>query len=84
MIVLRHALKNAVIPIIGLIGLPRPPDTPLGDHRGDPPAPRRRPFFFGALNKLDYPVVQSVNLIGHILPNVLPTIIVVTTTGLST
>jgi len=63
-IVLRHALKNALIPVISLIGL----QTPL--YIGGSviiEAIFRLPgvglFFFEALTKLDYPVVQSVNLI---------------------
>jgi len=63
-IVLRHALKNAMIPVITLVGL----QTPL--YIGGSviiEAIFRLPgvglFFFEALNKLDYPVVQSVNLI---------------------
>ena len=62
--VLRHALKNAMIPVISLIGL----QTPL--YIGGSviiEAIFRLPgvglFFFDALTKLDYPVVQSVNLI---------------------
>ncbi len=63
-IVLRHALKNAMIPVISLIGL----QTPL--YVGGSviiEAIFRLPgiglFFFEALTRLDYPVVQSVNLI---------------------
>jgi peptide/nickel transport system permease protein len=63
-IVLRHALKNAMIPVVSLIGL----QMPL--YMGGSviiEAIFRLPgvglFFFDALNKLDYPVVQSVNLI---------------------
>jgi peptide/nickel transport system permease protein len=63
-IVLRHALKNAMIPVVTLIGL----QTPL--YIGGSviiEAIFRLPgvglFFFDALMRLDYPVVQSVNLI---------------------
>ncbi len=63
-IVLRHALKNAMIPVVSLIGL----QTPL--YIGGSviiEAIFRLPgvglFFFEALSRLDYPVVQSVNLI---------------------
>jgi peptide/nickel transport system permease protein len=63
-IVLRHALKNAMIPVVSLIGL----QTPL--YIGGSviiEAIFRLPgvglFFFEALTRLDYPVVQSVNLI---------------------
>ena len=63
-IVLRHALKNALIPVISLIGL----QTPL--YLGGSVIVEsifRLPgvglFFFEALTRLDYPVVQSVNLI---------------------
>jgi peptide/nickel transport system permease protein len=63
-IVLRHALKNALIPVVSLIGL----QTPL--YIGGSviiEAIFRLPgvglFFFEALARLDYPVVQSVNLI---------------------
>jgi peptide/nickel transport system permease protein len=63
-IVLRHALKNALIPVVSLVGL----QTPL--YIGGSviiEAIFRLPgvglFFFEALGKLDYPVVQSVNLI---------------------
>jgi len=67
-IVLRHALKNAMIPVISLIGL----QTPL--YIGGSviiEAIFRLPgvglFFFEALTRMDYPVVQSVNLIIAIL-----------------
>jgi peptide/nickel transport system permease protein len=63
-VVLRHALKNAMIPVITLIGL----QTPL--YIGGSVIVEsifRLPgvglFFFEALTRLDYPVVQSVNLI---------------------
>jgi len=63
-VVLRHALKNAMIPVITLVGL----QTPL--YIGGSvimEAIFRLPgvglFFFEALTRLDYPVVQSVNLI---------------------
>jgi len=63
-IILRHALKNAMIPVVSLIGL----QTPL--YIGGSviiEAIFRLPgvglFFFEALTRLDYPVVQSVNLI---------------------
>ncbi len=63
-IVLRHALKNALIPVVTLVGL----QTPL--YIGGSviiEAIFRLPgvglFFFEALSRLDYPVVQSVNLI---------------------
>jgi peptide/nickel transport system permease protein len=63
-IILRHALKNAMIPVISLIGL----QIPL--YIGGSviiEAIFRLPgvglFFFEALSRLDYPVVQSVNLI---------------------
>ena len=63
-IVLRHALKNALIPVVSLIGL----QTPL--YLGGSviiEAIFRLPgvglFFFEALTRMDYPVVQSVNLI---------------------
>jgi len=63
-IVLRHALKNAMIPVVSLVGL----QTPL--YMGGSviiEAMFRLAgvglFFFEALTRLDYPVVQSVNLI---------------------
>jgi len=63
-IVLGHALKNALIPVVSLIGL----QTPL--YIGGSviiEAIFRLPgiglFFFEALTRLDYTVVQSVNLI---------------------
>jgi len=63
-IVLRHALKNALIPVISVVGL----QIPL--YIGGSviiEAIFRLPgvglFFFDALSRLDYPVVQSVNLI---------------------
>jgi peptide/nickel transport system permease protein len=63
-VILRHALKNALIPVITLIGL----QTPL--YIGGSVIMEsifRLPgvglFFFEALSRLDYPVVQSVNLI---------------------
>ncbi|MGH7392268.1 MAG: ABC transporter permease [Candidatus Rokuibacteriota bacterium] len=63
-IVLRHGLKNALIPVVSLVGL----QTPL--YIGGSVIMEsifRLPgvglFFFEALTRLDYPVVQSVNLI---------------------
>jgi hypothetical protein len=35
----------------------------LGDHRGDLPPSQRRPLLLRSAQQLDYPVVQSVNLI---------------------
>jgi peptide/nickel transport system permease protein len=63
-IVLRHALKNAMIPVISLIGLQMP--LYIGGSviiEAIFRLPGIGLFFFEALNKLDYPVVQSVNLI---------------------
>src|SRR5438034_147938 len=78
--VLRHALKNALIPVVSLIGL----QTPL--YIGGSVIietifrlPGIGLFFFEALTRLDYPVVQSVNLIvaamvvGLIWPSISPT-----------
>jgi peptide/nickel transport system permease protein len=63
-VVVRHALRNAMIPVVTLVGL----QTPL--YIGGSviiEAIFRLPgvglFFFEALTRLDYPVVQSVNLI---------------------
>lgn len=63
-VVLRHALKNAMIPVITVIGL----QTPL--YLGGSVImesifrlPGVGSFFYEALTRLDYPVVQSVNLI---------------------
>jgi len=63
-IVLRHALKNAMIPVISLIGLQAP--LYLGGSviiEAIFRLPGVGLFFFEALTRLDYPVVQSVNLI---------------------
>ena len=63
-IVLRHALKNAMIPVITLIGLQMP--LYIGGSviiEAIFRLPGVGLFFFEALSKLDYPVVQSVNLI---------------------
>src|SRR6266446_4099261 len=63
-IVLRHALKNALIPVISLIGLQMP--LYIGGSviiEAIFRLPGVGLFFFEALSKLDYPVVQSVNLI---------------------
>jgi len=63
-IVLRHALKNAMIPVISLIGLQMP--LYIGGSviiESIFRLPGVGLFFFEALGKLDYPVVQSVNLI---------------------
>jgi peptide/nickel transport system permease protein len=63
-VVLRHALKNAMIPVISLVGLQMPLYI-AGSVIME--AIFRLPgvglFFFDALMRLDYPVVQSVNLI---------------------
>jgi peptide/nickel transport system permease protein len=63
-IVLRHALKNALIPVITLVGLQMP--LYIGGSviiEAIFRLPGVGLFFFDALTKLDYPVVQSVNLI---------------------
>jgi peptide/nickel transport system permease protein len=63
-IVLRHALKNALIPVISLIGLQMP--LYIGGSviiEAIFRLPGVGLFFFEALSRLDYPVVQSVNLI---------------------
>ena len=63
-IILRHALKNALIPVISLIGLQMP--LYIGGSviiEAIFRLPGVGLFFFEALGKLDYPVVQSVNLI---------------------
>jgi len=63
-VVLRHALKNAMIPVISLIGLQMP--LYIGGSviiEAIFRLPGVGLFFFEALSKLDYPVVQSVNLI---------------------
>src|SRR6266545_2374259 len=63
-IVVRHALKNAMIPVVTLVGLQMPLYI-VGSVIIE--AIFRLPgvglFFFEALTRLDYPVVQSVNLI---------------------
>jgi peptide/nickel transport system permease protein len=63
-IILRHALKNALIPVISLIGLQMP--LYIGGSviiESIFRLPGVGLFFFEALTRLDYPVVQSVNLI---------------------
>jgi peptide/nickel transport system permease protein len=63
-IVLRHALKNAMIPVISLVGLQMP--LYIGGSviiESIFRLPGVGLFFFEALTRLDYPVVQSVNLI---------------------
>jgi peptide/nickel transport system permease protein len=63
-IILRHALKNAMIPVISLIGLQAP--LYIGGSviiEAIFRLPGVGLFFFEALTRLDYPVVQSVNLI---------------------
>jgi peptide/nickel transport system permease protein len=63
-IILRHALKNAMIPVISLIGLQVP--LYIGGSviiESIFRLPGVGLFFFEALTRLDYPVVQSVNLI---------------------
>ncbi|HWN13825.1 MAG TPA: ABC transporter permease [Candidatus Dormibacteraeota bacterium] len=63
-IILCHALKNAMIPVISLIGLQMP--LYIGGSviiESIFRLPGVGLFFFEALTRLDYPVVQSVNLI---------------------
>lgn len=63
-IVLRHALKNAMIPVVSLVGLQMP--LYIGGSviiEAIFRLPGVGLFFFEALTRLDYPVVQSVNLI---------------------
>jgi peptide/nickel transport system permease protein len=63
-IVLRHALKNALIPVVSLVGLQMP--LYIGGSviiEAIFRLPGVGLFFFEALTRLDYPVVQSVNFI---------------------
>jgi peptide/nickel transport system permease protein len=63
-IVLRHGLKNALIPVVSLVGLQMP--LYIGGSviiEAIFRLPGVGLFFFEALTRLDYPVVQSVNLI---------------------
>ncbi len=63
-IVIRHALKNAMIPVVSLVGLQMP--LYIGGSviiEAIFRLPGVGLFFFEALTRLDYPVVQSVNLI---------------------
>jgi peptide/nickel transport system permease protein len=63
-VVLRHALKNAMIPVVSLVGLQMP--LYIGGSviiEAIFRLPGVGLFFFEALTRLDYPVVQSVNLI---------------------
>jgi peptide/nickel transport system permease protein len=63
-IVLRHGLKNAMIPVVSLVGLQMP--LYIGGSviiEAIFRLPGVGLFFFEALTRLDYPVVQSVNLI---------------------
>ena len=63
-IVLRHALKNSMIPVVSLVGLQMP--LYIGGSvivEAIFRLPGVGLFFFEALTRLDYPVVQSVNLI---------------------
>ena len=63
-IVLRHAMKNALIPVVTLIALQMP--LYIGGSviiESIFRLPGIGLFFFEALSRLDYPVVQSVNLI---------------------
>jgi peptide/nickel transport system permease protein len=63
-IVLRHALKNALIPVVSLVGLQMP--LYIGGSviiEAIFRLPGVGLFFFEALTRMDYPVVQSVNLI---------------------
>ena len=63
-IVLRHALKNALIPVVTLVALQMP--LYIGGSviiESIFRLPGIGLFFFEALSRLDYPVVQSVNLI---------------------
>ena len=63
-IVLRHALKNALIPVVSLVGLQMP--LYIGGSviiEAIFRLPGVGLFFCEALTRLDYPVVQSVNLI---------------------
>jgi peptide/nickel transport system permease protein len=63
-VVLRHALKNAMIPVVSLIGLQMP--LYIGGSviiEAIFRLPGVGLFFFDALMRMDYPVVQSVNLI---------------------
>ena len=63
-VILHHALKNALIPVISLIGLQMP--LYIGGSviiEAIFRLPGIGLFFFEALGKLDYPVMQSVNLI---------------------
>jgi peptide/nickel transport system permease protein len=63
-VIVRHALRNAMIPVITLVGLQAP--LYIGGSviiEAIFRLPGVGLFFFEALTRLDYPVVQSVNLI---------------------
>lgn len=63
-VILRHALRNALIPVLTLTGLQMP--LYLGGSvimESVFRLPGIGHFFFESLNRLDYPVIQSVNLI---------------------
>jgi peptide/nickel transport system permease protein len=63
-VVLKHALKNAVIPVITIVGIE------IGQVVGGTVVfetifglPGMGRFLFDAINQRDYPVVQGVNLL---------------------
>ena len=64
MIVLKHGLRNAIIPVVTLLGTQLPQiiggtvviETVFG-------LPGMSRFLFDAINQRDYPVIQGVNLL---------------------
>ena len=63
-IVLKHALRNAIIPVVTLLGTQLPQiigGTVIIEYVFGLPGMSR--FLFDAINQRDYPVIQGVNLL---------------------
>jgi peptide/nickel transport system permease protein len=64
MVVLRHALKNALIPVVTIVGLQLPllvGGAVVTEQIFGLPGIGR--YMLGALNNRDYPIVSGVNLV---------------------
>ena len=63
-VVLKHSLKNAMIPVVTVLGIQVAQIAGRHrDHRVDLRAARHGPFLVDAIVQRDYPVIQGINLL---------------------
>ena len=58
-VVVTHALRNASIPIVTIVGVGLPPDRRRGRHRDGVRDPGDRPARVDSVLRHDYPVIQA-------------------------